>query len=1379
MRRFLIGGFVLLSVLQGMPVFPAAAQSVVLTAEQQAIVTGKPVEVMSQRTERIQVFAQPDGSYKMEQSAEPVRVRRGPDWVDVDTTVKARQDGRVAPMAPVTPTVYSGGGTAALAELGSGADRLVLRWPTALPAPELDGDKAIYREVLPGVDLQLETFKQGFGYALIVKNHAAARNPALRDIRMPVEGLTVKTEKGVRTAVTADGKAIFQSPTSVVQDSRPDGGPGTRRSHSAIASSEEEIAITPDREILDDPDAGFPIRIAEQWWPIGQFGWTSVYKEYPNDSYWNGANMGDDKRARAGYSGDWAYPTVTVRSFYHFDLRSMRDKHVLGAELNILGGYSATCDKSTFWLAHSGAVWSGTTWATQPGTGHSQERWEAGFGRTGCAPRWVGWDVGSDVAWSNERADDVTFRVSGPEGDKYGWRKWDTTSQGQHPKLIVRFNRYPYTPGELTASPKPGCAYAPNEPYISTNTPTVKARLSDPDGGRLTAVFEFWNSGGASPLYEAVVGEQESGSQFQVTAPATLYRDGSRISWRVKARDPYGAESPWTRYCEISVDTTAPDRKPTVSSTDYPEGVSSGAPGKSGRFVFGAANLADAAGFRYRVSGQGWKSVPAVNGAASVDIAPTTADPIRLDVTIEDRAGNIGQDNELQPELSNVRKYEIRVNGPTPPTGYWRLEGQHLDTEVRDSNGDHPGSFPAGKAVWTKGKAARALDFSGAADSFVSTRNGPALDTTKSFTVSAWVRLDTNPGSKSVTAVSQDGEHVSRFALQYKGEDTQRWAFSMMSQDSTTPRIDSAVATDDRFLPRAGVWTHLSGVYDVTAKKIRLYVNGLLAGESPHDGHWGSPASKSLQIARGLWPGNLGDYWPGAIDEVKVYDRALSDLRMDNGPSELDGLAQTPLQEAVFAFDEGAGTTTYDATGNPRVATLPAQSWTTGRGGTTGFKIDSAYEGNDHVIADGPVVRTDDSFTVSAWVKPAKLAKGARTIAAQSGTVMSGFSLQYRWAEGEDAPSWQFSMPETDSGTSARPLVKSPAPIYDNDAWTHLAAVYDESVPELRLYVNGRQSGEPRAVSAATWNAAGAFQIGRALHLGKNVDPWVGAIDEVRVSSGVRSAGEIYAEVSSPLPDRTRLPAHGRFIDFRGDHRSGNGPMPVEYRKEHTLGFYPPAGTPGTHMLYSCAALTGTGSFNAFTSRQPECEGHKSLGPLGPVYTSPPSGIATRKVTRCRLGEGWQEHFDSLTADCEGHTVEGELGYVLPYALLSRYQTFDGPADRRSDVGHVPALYRVQQDLVALRTDVMAGMNPLYLCRTGTDTYAANDAVCGGEDTEQLKALGWMWAQRPDDPAAKELFSCAEVSEVRERFESTDPDCEGQDVLGSLGFGLDPARVTK
>ncbi|MBE1469196.1 LamG-like jellyroll fold domain-containing protein [Kibdelosporangium phytohabitans] len=1328
------------------------------------------------RTEKNQVFAQPDGSFTMEQAVEPVRVRRGDGWADIDTAVRTRPDGRVEPAATVTPTVYSGGGTSAMAEFGTAAERLAVHWPSALPTPRLDGDKVVYPEVMPGVDLEMKTFRQGFGYTVIVKNPEAARNPAVRQLSLPVDGLTVKTGNGVRTAYGADGKAVYQSPSSVVQDSTKDGEPGSRRGLSAVSSADGRIVITPDAGILDDPGAGFPIRIAEQWWPLGQFGWTSVYAQYPTQTYWNGANMGNDTRARSGYSGDWEYPTVTVRSFYHFDLRSMHGKHVLGAELNLLGGYSSTCSDSTFWLAHSGGVSPQTNWNNQPGTGRTQERRESGFGRVGCGPRWVGWDVGSDVHWSNhvQPADHVTFRISGPEGDKYAWRKWDTTSYGQHPKLIVKFNQYPHTPGNLTAAPKPGCTQDPNEPYVSTHQPVLKATVNDPDGGRVSAVFELWDRFGALRR-ELVVGEHESGSEFQVTTPGDLYRDGSRIAWRVKARDPYGAESGWSQWCDITVDKTAPDRKPEVSSTDYPEGVSSGSPGRSGRFHFSAANLADAAGFRYRVGGQGWKFAPAVNGSATVDIAPMTADPVRLDVTIEDKAGNIGQDNELRPELSNVRKYEIRVNGPTPPTSHWKLDGHHTAIDARDSNGKHPGTFPLGKVSWTKGKAGDALAFRGVENSFVTTTGGPAVDSTASFTVAAWVRLDAHPGTTWRTAVSQDGAHVSRFALQFKGESTQRWAFSMMSNDSTAPRIDSAIATDDRFVPQVGQWTHLAGVYDITDKKIRLYVNGVLAGEQAHDGFWWSEAPNALQIARGKWADNIGDYFPGAIDDVKVYDRALSDIRIDNGPSELDELAQTSSLEAVFAFDENTGTKTSDATGAARTATLDATSWAPGKDGTSGFKFDGhPFEGTNHAATEGPVIRTDDSFTVSAWVKPERFGHGARTVLAQSGTTMSGFYLHYRFGPEDAEPSWNFFTPDVDSAAHVWAWVRSPAKIVEGQ-WTHLAAVYDESVPELRLYVNGVQSGPPAKLKPRNWTAAGPLQIGRGKYMGRTIDPWVGTIDEVRVHSGVRSAADISAEVAAPLPDRKRLPAHGRYIAHRGDHRGGNGPIPSEYRLEGTVGYYLPPGTPGTHMLYSCI----TGDHDAFTTAKADCWGSRMIGPLGLAYDNPPAGVRANRLNRCRVKQGSQENFDSLTSDCEGHTVEEELGYLLPYTTLTRYQQTDGDPDRRSDTGNVPVGYRAQRDLVALHYLDGDGRVPLALCRTGADTYVQTGWDCTGKDQQLVERLGWAWPQRPSDPAAKELFACAEVSETRERFESTDSGCEGQDVLGSLGFGIDPARVTR
>jgi hypothetical protein len=70
------------------------------TAAWQAHKFGSPVEVLADRTESSQTFAQPDGTFTFRQSASPQRVRKGESWVPVDTTL-VLSGGSVVPKATV------------------------------------------------------------------------------------------------------------------------------------------------------------------------------------------------------------------------------------------------------------------------------------------------------------------------------------------------------------------------------------------------------------------------------------------------------------------------------------------------------------------------------------------------------------------------------------------------------------------------------------------------------------------------------------------------------------------------------------------------------------------------------------------------------------------------------------------------------------------------------------------------------------------------------------------------------------------------------------------------------------------------------------------------------------------------------------------------------------------------------------------------------------------------------------------------------------------------------------------------------------------------------------------------------------------------------
>jgi hypothetical protein len=42
----------------------------------------------------------------------------------------------------------------------------------------------------------------------------------------------------------------------------------------------------------------------------------------------------------------------------------------------------------------------------------------------------------------------------------------------------------------------------------------------------------------------------------------------------------------------------------------------------------------------------------------------------------------------------------------------------------------------------------------------------------------------------------------------------------------------------------------------------------------------GNESTGSLAIGRGQWDGRPVDFWPGAVDQVQVFDRALTDAEV-------------------------------------------------------------------------------------------------------------------------------------------------------------------------------------------------------------------------------------------------------------------------------------------------------------------------------------------------------------------------------------------------------------------------------------------------------------------------------------------------------------------
>lgn len=205
--------------------------------------------------------------------------------------------------------------------------------------------------------------------------------------------------------------------------------------------------------------------------------------------------------------------------------------------------------------------------------------------------------------------------------------------------------------------------------------------------------------------------------------------------------------------------------------------------------------------------------------------------------------------------LQNVRV--AFPSGQKGPVGSWHLD-EGTGSVAHDGSGSHDANI-IGSPSWVSGISGAALQFDGKGQ-YAQTA-GPVVDTTGNFTVSAWVRLDRT--GNFATAVSQDGITSSGFYLQYSSADN-RFAFS-----TSEGRALSDLA------PTTGTWHQLVGVHDADASTYTLYVDG-----KKQSTIWaqltGDAANGPLAIGRAFSGGRMSDYWPGSIDEVKVWNRALT-----------------------------------------------------------------------------------------------------------------------------------------------------------------------------------------------------------------------------------------------------------------------------------------------------------------------------------------------------------------------------------------------------------------------------------------------------------------------------------------------------------------------
>ena len=689
--------------------------------------SGKPVPIDAATTPTQVLTANPNGTLSLTQSIEPVRARVHGTWQNLDATLIKNPDGTLSPKVSTGPVSLSGGGNGPLATMTAGTRSLALSLPMALPAPTLSGATATYTNVLPGVDLESTVTAQGgFSEVLVVKNAAAAANPALKLLTFSASGrgLNLSADgKGGVAAKTTKGQVLFTAPKPTMWDStsstavvpsalnpatgiRVDArsgnrlnsdatGPGSKARTAAISFTvgASALILTPDDKLLAGTPT-YPLYIDPTWTPAGSTAssWTYTSSVWPNQSYWKTSDA-----LKVGYDG-WSTGQV-AESFYTMTVPSA----IYGATVHQATAYfpevwSPSCSARAVQLWQTGTISSGTTWNSPPSFISQLGSDNVAYGySSSCQAADVAYDItGTMASAASGRWANVTLGLkAADEGDKYAWKQFSHTAT-----ITTQYDTAPAKPTTLTTSPATACTGS----TVGNGTVALNAVVTDKEGGSLSATFSTYANNNTADTYAhnaSFTVSATSGttatlllSQADLEAADTRWGVNQQvpISWNVIVSDGL-LTSPVSTTCTFTFSTAIPGQPQiTDASNNQGCGTLSYQVGTAAGFTFkpnsSTTPSTTPTGYTYQLNAGPPITVAANGGSASINITPNRHTNV-LSVNAIAAGSNIGQSAQcVITAISPANAADQDLNGDGIPDlltvstgaglpgGLWLADGQ-------------------------------------------------------------------------------------------------------------------------------------------------------------------------------------------------------------------------------------------------------------------------------------------------------------------------------------------------------------------------------------------------------------------------------------------------------------------------------------------------------------------------------------------------------------------------------------------------------------------------------------------------------------------------------------------------------------------------------
>ena len=181
-----------------------------------------------------------------------------------------------------------------------------------------------------------------------------------------------------------------------------------------------------------------------------------------------------------------------------------------------------------------------------------------------------------------------------------------------------------------------------------------------------------------------------------------------------------------------------------------------------------------------------------------------------------------------------------------------------FENNVRDNSGNGLNGIIVGNPAFVEGIAGMGLSFDGVND-YVDLGNDESFDISEQISLSAWVNTNDSGNSEDNPYVVK-GDHTYG-VKHYASNQIQFFIYDGSWYTAN-------VGVDDSF---NGEWHHVAGTYD--GMELKVYVDGALSATTAHAGSI-EIQTHNLNIARNSEEDDR--FYDGVIDEVKIYNRALS-----------------------------------------------------------------------------------------------------------------------------------------------------------------------------------------------------------------------------------------------------------------------------------------------------------------------------------------------------------------------------------------------------------------------------------------------------------------------------------------------------------------------